>query len=77
MRFELLDAEEARAKGIEVSLDAEETGRLTLVENMPDGTVREVAQDGWEPEDCTFGRSLNFVLSELNKLADEVAALKK
>lgn len=77
MRFELLDAEEAKAKGLEVSEDGELMGMLTLIENMPDGTVREVAQDGWEPEDCTFGRSLNFVLDELNRLADEVASLKK
>ena len=33
--------------------------------------IRHVAADGGEPEDQTFGRDLNWIIHELNKLADE------
>lgn len=45
--------------------------RICLYETDGEKPIRLVAVDGGEPEDQTFGRNWNWVLGELNKLAEE------
>lgn len=71
-RFVVVSSEKAVENGW---LDADELGYDSECQSyLFDTSVtppRRVARDGGEPEDQSFGRSLSWVVRELNKLAEE------
>lgn len=69
-RFEVLNHQAATVAGLDVPYDDHKN---VLVENMPDGTRREITWDYGEPEDNSFLRDWAFVPALLNKLAAEAA----
>lgn len=71
-RYILISVKEANEKGYPDAPDCWDPYNTCLYETDGEKPVRLVHVDGGEPEDQTFYRDWNWIVAELNKLAEGV-----
>lgn len=70
-RFIIVSAKEAQENNYPEADELYDRYCSLLYETDTEKPIRLIASDSMEPEDATFGRSLSWVVKELNKVSNE------